>query len=59
MPLNEPIPAPMPNLKTCFKFVVVRHPLDRLASAYQDKVQRFYTHDIAKKVKVILLFRCN
>ena len=59
IPLNESIPDLMPNLHTYFKFVVVRHPLDRLASAYQDKVQRQYRSDTAKKVKVMLLLRDN
>ena len=59
IPLNESIPDLMPNLHTYFKFVVVRHPLDRLASAYQDKVQGLYRSDIAKKVKVMLLLRDN
>ena len=52
IPLNKPIKAPLPNLHHYFKFVVVRHPLDRLASAYKDKVESLSQSAIAKRVKV-------
>ena len=58
IPLNLSMTGPLPNLRDYYKFFVVRHPLDRLASAYKDKVENLFNSPIAKEVKVwtVLLF---
>ena len=52
IPVNQRRDGPLGSTRDYFKFLVVRHPLDRLASAYSDKVYTCSTSHIAERVKV-------
>ena len=47
------------NFDDYFKFLVVRHPLERLASAYIGKVVRLPQGPIVRKIKVDFIFFVN